>query len=123
VDLPGGRRAFALEVALAPLALAAQAPRYHPLPRFPTSKRDLSLLAPRDLAEGEVRTRILAQALVETCFLYDLYQGPGIPLDCRSLTYEITFRHPERTLETWEVEEAMGQILGSLAPLGVRLRT
>lgn len=121
--LPGGRRALALELALAPLALAAQAPRYQPLPRFPASKRDLSLIVPRELAEGEVRTRILAQALVETCFLYDLYQGPGVPLGHRSLTYEITFRHPERTLEAWEVEEAMGQILRGLSPLGVRLRT
>jgi phenylalanyl-tRNA synthetase beta chain len=60
---------------------------------------------------------------VESAFLYDRYQGPGIPAGRVSLTYELSFRHPERTLSAEEVEEAVQRILASLAPLGVQIRT
>ena len=74
------------------------------------------------MPEGRVRGAILAEELVESVFLYDLYTGAGIPEGTRSLTYEVVFRHPDRTLSSEEVEEAVGRILARLEPLGVRLR-
>ncbi|MCR4391684.1 MAG: phenylalanine--tRNA ligase subunit beta [Candidatus Acetothermia bacterium] len=122
-DLPGGRRALALELELAPLAAAARAVQYKPVPRSPAARRDLSLLVPRDVPEGEVRAAILGEALVESAFLYDLYQGPGVPAGQISLTYELAFRDPARTLSSEEVDAAVARILGRLAALGARLRT
>lgn len=123
LDLPGERRVLYAELRIPVMAAAAKATKYRPLPRFPASKRDLSLLAPADLPEAAVRERIGAEPLVETAFLYDRYQGPGIPAGQVSLTYEISFRHPERTLSAEEVEEAVHRILGALSDLGVRLRS
>ncbi len=123
LDLPGKPRVFFAEVRLAPLWAAAQGPRYQPLPRFPASKRDLSLLVPEELPEAEIRARVLAEPLVESAFLYDRYQGPGIPAGRVSLTYELTFRHPERTLAAEEVEAAVHRILADLAALDVHLRS
>ncbi len=123
LDLPGERRVLFAELRLPLLQAHARPAAYRPLPRFPASKRDLSLLAPEGLPEAEVRARILAEPLVESAFLYDRYQGPGIPQGSVSLTYELSFRHPEHTLSAEEVEEAVGRILGALAELGVRLRT
>ncbi|MCS7240570.1 MAG: hypothetical protein NZ651_04925, partial [Candidatus Bipolaricaulota bacterium] len=123
LDLPGERRIFYAELRLPTLRAFAQAAEYRPLPRFPASKRDLSLLVPEELPEGKVRERILAEPLVESAFLYDRYQGPGVPEGQISLTYEVAFRHPERTLSAEEVEEAVGRILAALAELGVRLRS
>jgi len=122
-DLPGGRRVLVMELLLAPLAKAAQAPHYRPLPRFPVARRDLSLLAPLALEEAKLRETIMAEPLVESCFLYDLYQGKGIPKGYRSLTYELSFRHPARTLASEEVDEAISRILSRLEALGVRLRS
>jgi phenylalanyl-tRNA synthetase beta chain len=122
-DLPGERRVLAMELSLRALAEAAQGPVHKPLPRFPAARRDLSLLAPVSLPEVEVRTAILAEPLVESCFLYDLYRGKGIPEGYRSLTYEIALRHPERTLSSEEVDEAVARILSRLAELDVRLRS
>ncbi len=122
LDLPGERRVFFAELKLSVLREAAKAAVYKPLPRFPASKRDLSLLVPLDLPEAEVREKILAEPLVESAFLYDRYSGPGIPPNQISLTYELTFRHPERTLSAEEVEEAVQRILKALGKLGVRLR-
>lgn len=123
LDLPGERRVLYAELRLPVLRRAARAPEYRPLPRFPASKRDLSLLAPADLPEAKIREKILSETLVESAFLYDRYQGAGIPAGFVSLTYELTFRHPERTLSAEEVEAAVTRILEGLAALGVRLRT
>lgn len=123
LDFPGERRVFYAELRLPVLRAAARPMEYRPLPRFPASKRDLSLLVPEELAEAVVRGRILAEPLVESAFLYDRYQGPGVPEGCVSLTYEIAFRHGERTLSAEEVEAAVQRILAALAPLGVRLRS
>ncbi|MFN3346529.1 MAG: hypothetical protein ACK42E_01775, partial [Candidatus Bipolaricaulaceae bacterium] len=123
LDLPGERRVLFAELRLPLVWAQARAPEYRALPRFPASKRDLSLLVPEDLPEEEVRTRLLAEPLVESAFLYDRYQGPGIPKGSVSLTYELSLRHPERTLSAEEVEEAIHRILANLEALGVRLRT
>ncbi|HEU68155.1 MAG TPA: hypothetical protein ENN53_02880, partial [Candidatus Acetothermia bacterium] len=122
-NLPGERRVLALELALSPLRTAARPPEHHPLPRAPASKRDLSLLVPQDVPEGDIRTELLVDPLVESAFLYDLYRGEGVPRGHLSLTYEIVFRDPEQTLSSEEVEEAVGRILARLAPRGVRIRT
>ncbi len=122
VDLPRGARVFFAELRVPPLRTAAHEATYQPLPRFPASKRDLSLLAPEELSEAEIREHILAESLVASAFLYDRYQGPGIPLGRVSLTYEVAFRHPERTLSAEEVEAAVQRILANLFALDVHLR-
>ncbi len=123
LHLPGERRVLFAELRL-PLIWAHVCPvEYRALPRFPASKRDLSLLVPEGLPEEEVRARILAESLVDSVFLYDRYQGPGVPAGQVSLTYELSLRHPERTLSAEEVEEAVQRILSSLGSVGVRLRT
>lgn len=122
-DLPGGRRVLALEVSLSALARATRPPEHRPLPRFPAARRDLSLIAPEGLPEARVREAILTDELVESCFLYDLYRGKGIPEGHVSLTYEVAFRRPEGTLASEEVEGAVQRILERLEPLGVRLRS
>ena len=121
-DIPGGPRVLMFEIALPPLREAREAPHFAPLPRYPASKRDLSLIAPVQVPEGRIREGILEEGLVESVFLYDLYTGAGIPEGMRSLTYEVVFRHPDRTLSSEEVEEAVRRILARLEPLGVRLR-
>lgn len=123
VGLPGERRALFLELSLASLRGAARLPVHRPLPKSPASKRDLSLLVPEGVPEASVRGAILAELLVEGAFLYDLYQGGGVPAGHVSLTYEVVFRDPERTLASEEIEAAVGRVLARLEDLGARIRT
>ncbi len=122
-DLPGGRRVLAFELSLPLLRELVRPAEHRPLPRAPASKRDLSLLVPAALPAGKVTEAILAEPLVEGAFLYDRYEGAGLPAGHVSLTYEVAFRDPERTLLSGEVDGAVERILGRLATLGVRIRS
>ncbi len=96
---------------------------FSPLPRYPASKRDLSVLAPHDLPEAEVRAAIAAEKQVEKVFLYDLYHGDQVAAGYKSLTYELTLRAADRTLTDEEVAKTISRIERRLDRLGVRIRT
>ena len=95
---------------------------FQPLPRFPASKRDLSLLAPIDLPEERVREAIRAEKTVERVLLYDLYQGEQVKAEHKSLTYELALRASDRTLTDIEIGKAIARVEKRLAKLGVSLR-
>ncbi|MCF7890329.1 phenylalanine--tRNA ligase subunit beta [Candidatus Bipolaricaulota bacterium] len=95
---------------------------YEKLPKFPPSKRDLSLTVPEKIKESEIREVILDSPRVERTYLYDIYQGEQIEEGKRSLTYEITFRDPEKTLSDEEVDEIVDGIRNELDRKGIALR-
>ncbi len=95
---------------------------FQPLPRFPASKRDLSLLAPIDIPEERVREAIRAEKTVERVLLYDLYQGEQVKKGHKSLTYELALRASNRTLTDMEIGKAIARVEKRLAKLGVTLR-
>jgi len=92
------------------------------LPRFPASKRDLSLLVPVDLPEARVREAICAEETVERVLLYDLYHGEQVTAGAKSLTYEVSLRAADRTLTDEDVDATISRVVKRLAELGVRLR-
>lgn len=96
---------------------------FNPLPRFPISKRDLSLVAPSDIPEGKIRKLIQSEKIVEEVLLYDLYQGEQVGSGKRSLTYEVAFRASDRTLTDKQVTKQINKIEKKLANLGVVLRS
>jgi phenylalanyl-tRNA synthetase beta chain len=93
-----------------------------PLPRFPASLRDLSLHAPVDLAEDEIREAIRAEKEVEHVLLYDLYEGEQVASGRKSLTYEVSLRASDHTLTDEEAAAIVGRIEARLAELDVHLR-
>ncbi|MBS3788494.1 phenylalanine--tRNA ligase subunit beta [Candidatus Bipolaricaulota bacterium] len=95
---------------------------YEEIPKFPSSKRDLSLTVPEKIKESEIREVIVDRTRVERAYLYDLYQGEQIEEGKRSLTYEITFRDPEKTLSDEEVDEIVEEIRNELDRKGITLR-
>ena len=115
---------LAFEFCAADLTINADAPiAYAEPPQFPASKRDLSVSAPAELPEAEVREAILAEPEVETALLYDLYEGEQVGEGRKSFTYELAFRAMDRTLTDPEVDEIVARIESRLATLDVRLRT
>jgi phenylalanyl-tRNA synthetase beta chain len=98
-------------------------PSYSEPSRFPASKRDLSLTAPIDLPEAEIRAVIEGEPQVESVLLYDLYRGGQLPQDRKGLTYEISLRAPDRTMTDDEVTRIISRITARLAELDVAIRS
>jgi len=112
------------ECEAAALMLHAEDPlAFTPLPGFPASKRDLSISAPASLPEAKIREAICGVPEIESILLYDMYQGEQIAAGQKSLTYELAFRAPDRTLTDPEVDTIIAQIESRLEALDVHLRT
>ncbi|HET7458269.1 MAG TPA: phenylalanine--tRNA ligase subunit beta [Gemmatimonadaceae bacterium] len=98
---------------------------YHPLPTTPAAERDVTLLVPNAVAAADVE-RVLHRAggeILESVALVTEFRGAGVPDDARALTWRLTFRHPERTLSTKEVEGRREKLLRTLdSELGVKQR-
>lgn len=95
---------------------------YTSLPKFPASKRDLSLVVPEEIQEREIRTVLLDHPQVEDVYLYDRYEGDQIEAGKVSLTYELTFRSDDKTLNDEEVTEIVRGINDRLSKLDITLR-
>ncbi len=102
---------------------ASSAIHYHKVSAFPASKRDLSLSAPRDLAEARIRDVLLQGEQVRSVSLYDLYEGEQLAEGQKSLTYELSFRAADRTLTDEDVAASIERIAQELSKLDVRVRT
>ena len=123
-SLPGQPRAILFEIDLDRTRQFAQEHEtFTPLPRFPMSRRDLSLLAPNDLPEGIIKDTIRSEKMVEQILLYDLYQGEQVGSGKRSLTYEVSLRASDRTLTDEQVTKTIARVEKKLAKIGVSLRS
>jgi phenylalanyl-tRNA synthetase beta chain len=75
-------------------------------------------------AEVERVIRESSGDILESLLLVDAYRGKSIEEGHRSLAWRLTFRHPERTLGTKEIEARRSNILRQLEKtLNVRQRT
>ncbi|UZE25597.1 phenylalanine--tRNA ligase subunit beta [Pseudomonas sp. B21-056] len=109
------RPVFVFELVLAEVALGKM-PKFHELSRFPEVRRDLALLADRDVASSAVLDVIRENAgeWLTDLRLFDVYQGKGIDPHRKSLAVGLTWQHPSRTLNDDEVNTATQNILTSL---------
>ena len=88
----------------------------HPLPRYPSIARDISIVVDETLPAETVRGTIRAAApeTLVSVREFDRYQGKGVPEGRVSLSLRLTFRSVERTLTDAEVETGMKKILDAL---------
>jgi phenylalanyl-tRNA synthetase beta chain len=101
-------------------------PRYRRPPSFPAVRIDVTLLVPAAVSAGAVETvlRGAKEPILERIDLLSQFYGDNVPAGDRSLTWRLTFRHPERTLREKEVEARRDKLLRALEThLGVRQRT
>lgn len=109
------RPVFVFELVLAEVA-TGRLPKFHELSRFPEVRRDLALLADRDVAASAVLDVIRENAgeWLTDLRLFDVYQGKGIDPHRKSLAVGLTWQHPSRTLNDDEVNATTLAILTSL---------
>jgi phenylalanyl-tRNA synthetase beta chain len=117
---------YVAEVSLtALLASEERLARYAPLPRFPGVARDVSFVAERRVAFGEMRRAILSLG-IEECrgvALVDVYEGANVPEGRRSLTLRVEYRSDDRTLRDEEVDAMHARVVAALeGEFGAQLR-
>ncbi|MBC7797873.1 MAG: hypothetical protein H7Z37_13450 [Pyrinomonadaceae bacterium] len=108
------------------LASNPQTALYQPLPKFPASVRDVSLLVKRNVTFGELSEFVSTQniELLQNVMFVGVYEGKGIADDERSMTLRFEYRNDLRTLRDDEVEASHGEILSRLkSGFGAKLRT
>lgn len=117
---------FVFELNLEGLAAAMpERTQFQPIPRFPETYRDISVLVDQGTTAGELSDLILkdGKPLIHKVELYDQYQGKRLPPGKKSLTFALSFQSSEKTLTDTEVNPVFAKIVASLSDqLGAALR-
>jgi phenylalanyl-tRNA synthetase beta chain len=98
--------AFLFELDAAAIETLLSETRYRMrIPKFPAVARDITLIVERSLEAREVLNALCAMnlELLESVQLFDVFAGEPIPAGKCSLSFRLTYRSPEKTLEDEEV--------------------
>lgn len=93
--------------------------------RFPEVRRDIAVLADRQLEAAALLDAIKEGAGTDLrdCRLFDVYEGPGVAEGQRSLAIGMVWQHAGRTLLEEEVQARVDAVVGLLKTrFGVMLR-
>lgn len=112
---------------LEPLGAAAAPPAtFAPLPQFPCTTRDISLLAPATLSHSDITTAIerCKTPMLEKVALFDIFEDEAVlGKGKRALAYSLTYRDPEKTLtdeKANKLHERLKQQLAGILPVEYR---
>ena len=98
--------------------------KFEGIARFPAVTRDISMVVPREILAGQIEAVIAQRGgkILESYFLFDIYEGSQIKAGYKSMAYSIVFRAKDKTLEEAEITAAMKKILNGLESMGIELR-
>ena len=87
--------------------------KYQPLPKFPSVRRDLSLIVNEDVTWGQLSETIAAvdQPLRADVEYVTTYRGKPIPDGRKSVTATLVYRSTEGTLRSEQVDQQVQQII------------
>lgn len=89
---------------------------YTPLPKYPSTSRDIALLVDEDMEVGKIEAVIQKEAkrILESVKLFDVYRGKQVEEGKKSVAFALTYRDQDKTLTDEEVAEVHGRVLDSL---------
>ena len=98
--------------------------KYTGIAKYPAVTRDIAMVMEKDILAGDVEAVIRQRGgkLLESCTLFDVYEGAQIRTGYKSMAYSLTFRAQDHTLEDKEVNAVMAKILHGLKEMGIELR-
>jgi len=85
-----------------------------PIPRYPSTSRDIALLVDEQITYQQIRAIIQNFSLVNSVALFDLYVGEQVPAGKKSLAFRIGYQSSAHTLTDSEVDKVQEQILDKL---------
>ncbi|CAN2039622.1 Phenylalanine--tRNA ligase beta subunit [Candidatus Magnetomoraceae bacterium gMMP-15] len=98
------------------LPLIPEDKNFAPIPRFPSTSRDITLILDQNIEVQKVLNAVQKcnEKLVESTSLLDVYEGKPIDSDKKSVSFRITYRSWEDTLKDTEVNKLHDEIAGSI---------
>jgi len=98
---------------------------YQLAPKFPSSVRDIAMVADSSVTWGEIKKTIKTAGapLVSAIELFDIYVGDTIKAGQRSLACHVTYSASDHTLTTEEIAAAEQRIETQLAAIGAIRRS
>ena len=98
--------------------------KYEGIAKFPASTRDLSMVMDKGLFVGQIEHVIKKNAgkILESCELFDVYEGEQVGAGKKSVAFSLIFRAKDRNLESAEVDKAVEKVLDALRQIGIELR-
>lgn len=89
---------------------------YHPLPRYPSVVRDVTLLLDRQVSVGELLHEIATKNVADCrgAAFVGTYEGKNIPAGKRTVTLRVEYRADDRTLRDEEIEARQRDLIDSL---------
>jgi phenylalanyl-tRNA synthetase beta chain len=109
-DLEKTAVVFEIELDILP---SGRLPAFSPISKFPSVRRDISLVLPEGVSAANVLGSVQQAAgdLLRDLQLFDEYRGQGIDSDKKSLTIGLIFQSLSSTLTDEEIEETMKRVL------------
>lgn len=98
---------------------------YRPLPKYPSTSRDIALLVNEEINVADIEAIIKRKGtdLLESAALFDVYRGKQVPEGQKSVAFNLTYRASDRTLTDEEVMNVHEKVLTALKEeLGAVLR-
>jgi len=98
---------------------------FKPLARYPSIKRDISILADDSVSASSIFDLIKEEGkeIVKSVDVFDLYKGQQIEQGKKSLAYTVEYRSNEKTLKDEDVNDIHKKIQEALIKkLGVQIR-
>lgn len=120
-----GVRAYAAKLNIPEMMEASVTEKtYRPLPKFPATTRDLSVVCDDSLPAASLEKAIKGAVgkILEKVTLFDVYKGKQIEDGKKSVSYSISMRSHEGTLTDEQADAAMKRVLKALSELGAELR-
>ncbi|MEG1550975.1 MAG: phenylalanine--tRNA ligase subunit beta, partial [Oscillospiraceae bacterium] len=121
-----GSRSYVAEIEFAQLfANRIDTRTYKPLPKYPSTTRDLAFVCDDNIAVLAIEKTIAKAVgdILENINLFDVYQGSQIPQGKKSVAFSLKLRSALRTLTDEECDEAMSNAIKALEELGITHRS
>ena len=96
--------------------------KYKPLPKYPSTSRDLSLVCDDEVTSDEIIDIIRKNAKhLESVSIFDMYKGEQVPEGKKSLSYKLVLRK-DGSMTDEEADAVVAKVLKALAEKNITLR-
>ncbi len=97
-------------------SLIPPARKSKPIPKFPAVYRDITIIVARGIETQDVLEAVenIREDLLENLHLFDVFEGDPIAAGKKSVSFRVTYRSPEKTLEDDDVNDLHKSITATL---------